>query len=184
MKKYFSILMVLCGLMMLAGNAWALTITPDTTPKWTGTETANLSASEIATIVQYDGTLYELYKQDVGKTGPIPDEGVFASSYETVFDNDPLDPQDATISYISGPYIIGNPLYLYVKDGNSTPAYYIFDIAAWNGTETIELIGFWPQRGAISHLTILGVTAVPEPAALILLGLGLLGIAGIRKMKR
>ncbi len=180
MKKYFSLLMVLCGVMILTGHAWALSITPDTTPTWTGSETANMSASEIAAKVGFSGTLEELYKIDVDD---MQESGSFASSYSTVFDRTPDDPQDATISYISGAYITGNPLYLYVKDGNSTPAYYIFDITAWNGQDTIELTGFWPQRGAISHLTILGVTAVPEPAALILLGLGLLGIAGIRKMK-
>lgn len=180
MKKHISILMAIVGVLIVASTSWALTITTETLPQWTGTDNSNLNNDQIATIVGYGGTLDLLYKQDVGAGS---DTGSFASSYSTVFDNTPTDPKDATISNVSGPFISGTPIYLYVKDGNAMPAYYIFDISAWNGNDTIYLEDFWPNRGAISHVAIYGTAAVPEPATLILLGLGLLGIAGIRRKK-
>ncbi|WP_367361272.1 PEP-CTERM sorting domain-containing protein [Syntrophus sp. (in: bacteria)] len=56
----------------------------------------------------------------------------------------------------------------------------------WDGTETIEVNGFWTGKGAISHLSLLGTsTAVPEPTTMLLLGLGLVGLAGVgRKFKK
>lgn len=172
---------VIVGLLMtLTTSAWALTITPETLPQWTGTFNENLDAAGVAAKVG-SVALSEFYKADVG----VADVWDFASSYETVYSNSATDPSDATITYVGGPAIVANPLYLLVKDGNNNPYWYIFDLVSlrWNGTETLELKDFWPNRGAISHVAIFGVAAVPEPATLILIGLGLLGIAGIRRKK-
>ena len=82
--------------------SWSLTITPDTTPKWTGTFLENPDAARVAEIVG-SGPLSLLYKQDVGAGS---DEGSFAASYNTEFFNTPTDPQDAVITYVSGQPVI------------------------------------------------------------------------------
>ena len=158
------------------------TITPDTTPVWIGTDNSNLNANEIEDVVGTSLNLTELYKQDVGG----PESGGFASSYVTTFSNSPSDPSDALIDYIGGSAITGfEELYLYVKDGEHDPAFYVFDISGWNGTDDLVLEGFWPQGGAISHVTILGggtSTNVPDGGAtMALLGLGLGAIGFVRR---
>ena len=57
----------------------------------------------------------------------------------------------------------------------------------WNSIDTLDLTGFWQNQGAISHVTIFGgSTPVPEPATMLLLGTGLVGLAATarRKMKK
>ena len=101
----------------------------------------------------YAGSPTEVYKQDVGAGS---DSGSFASSYTTAFFNTPGDPMDATITYVGAPApaITTDPVYLLVKDGNATPAWYLFNISNWNGTESIVMTNFWPAGGAISHVAL------------------------------
>lgn len=112
-----------------------------------------------------------LYKADVGDSN---DDGTFGSSYDTIFSNTSSDPQDATILYLGGTYMDCSACYLVVKDGKQSPAQYFYDISNWNGTETIQLTGFWPYKGAISNVAIWGqATSVPEPGTLLLFGTAL-----------
>ena len=93
------------------------------------------------------------------------------------------EPSDALIDYISGPAVTGTK-FLLVKDGNQTPAWYLYRLD-WNGTDDIVLDNFWPGNGSISHVTLYGSsspTTVPDGGSMsMLLGLGLMGLAGVRR---
>jgi hypothetical protein len=172
----------------LTGTASALSITPSFTPQWTGNDTGNKDANDISAILGLaPGSLTEVYKQNVGEAG---DTGTLAGSYTTTFI--PLvEPSGANIVYDGAPdpFLTTPGKYLFVKDGNQTPAWYLFDISGWNGIETLALSGFWPDQGAISHIAIYGgLRAPPGPpvpdsgATVALLGLALTAIAlGRRK---
>jgi hypothetical protein len=159
-------------------KAHALSITPATFPQFTGTDNSNLSAAQISAIVGV--TVIDVYKQDQGGS----ESGSFGSSYNTSFNDTPTDPSGALIDYISGPSITGSSIFLYVKDGNANPAFYIFNLSAlgWNGTDDLVLSGFWPQQGAISHITILTGTQVPDAGGtLALLGLAIGSLGLVRR---
>jgi hypothetical protein len=138
--------------------SYALTISPSP-GVITGTDNSNLSPTQIGTAHSL-GSLSLLYKAEVGGS----DSGTFADSYDTTFADTASDPSGATVHYLGLPNLVptANPLYLYVKDGNQTPAYYVFDISNWNGMEDLILEDFWPQQGAISNLQILGGTTTGE----------------------
>jgi hypothetical protein len=146
-----------------------------------------LSASQVASLVGYVGPLSLVYKRNV--EGTPQEEGSAAAYYGTTFDLSPSDPSKATLVWNGPTQIIVCPAcYLVVKDGNQTPAQYVFDIGGWNGQETIELTGFWPAQGAISHVAIFStgtIAPVPEAEtyAMLLAGLGLVGVAVRRKRR-
>lgn len=112
--------------------------------------------------------LPEKYKADVG--APVVESGALAGAYETQFNNDA---SGATVTFSGGTSAI-DPTHLLVKDGNATPAWYLFNISDWNGVEQMILSGFWPNTGAISHISIYGTTVpVPEPTSIGLFALGM-----------
>ena len=178
MKLFSKTLLGVALAMALNVNANALSITPATPSIMTFSSTSqSVIDSQINAYFNPDPTL--AYKQNVGGS----ELGPFADSYSTSFFNTPSDPADATISYISGPKISAQDIYLLVKDGNHNPTGYLFDISSWNGTENLVLTTFWPAQGAISHVSIYTRgSAVPDAGAtLMLLGIGLSSLAAARR---
>ena len=141
------------------------------------------------------GAEVEGYKQNVGEA---TDSGPGAPFYQTTFSNSPSDPSDALVQWTGGSFFTTNPLFLLVKDGNQSPAWYLFQLAVggatgWNGKDNLVLEGFWPNQGAISHIAIYGtptpgtdlfdVTPVPDGGSMaMLLGMGLMGLAALRRV--
>jgi hypothetical protein len=162
-------------------EARALLITPTTTPsimEFSMTSEAQIIAA-INNVFNPDPVL--AYKQNFGGS----EEGPFASSYTTTFSNSTSDPSNATIDYIGGSFISNPEKYLLVKDGNHTPTGYLYNISLWDGMEDLVLENFWPQGGAISHVSILtrGSAQVPDGGAtLMLLGIGLMSVLTIRRL--
>ena len=193
MKNIKTLMIFLCVALIVLGmvsSAVALPIIPSTgvlnISRWEGITPVNPNAGDIPGIVGYNGTLNELYKQDVSA---VSDTGPYAGSYGTTFANTPTDPMDATIAWVMNtPFIGGPPIYLLVKNGNEVPRWYIFDLSAlWDGKETINMTGFWPNQGSISHVALYGDStgiALSEPITLLLLGFGLVGLAGVRRFKK
>lgn len=175
-----SALGILCTLAMsLNANAVSEYLVTPSTPSYTTftSPSQNVINQQIQGLFEPDLTL--VYKQDVGAAS---DSGQFASSYSTTFFNTPSDPSDAKISFISGPYLDADDIYLLVKDGNNNPSGYLFDISGWNGTDYIVLKNFWPAQGAISHVSLYARGVPDGGTTLMLLGIALVCLGAARRL--
>jgi PEP-CTERM motif len=133
-----------------------------------------------------------LYKSDEDGVALGTDSGLYAASYQTTFSNSVGDPSNALLEYLSGAIMDCDAgCYLAIKDGRHMPSYYFYNLAGWNGTESIVMQDFWPAGGAISHISIWAANddgspppnSVPEPGSLALAGLALAGAGLLRRRK-
>ena len=168
----------------------------------------NVSTPEILDAFKYgDGfnagvpgfaDLTELYKAESfpyeddpsnpgGQSGPLKD------AYTTVFEfvSGGEDYRGATITYnpAGGPAVdCSIECYLLVKDGDHSPAAYLFDLAlgsVWDGEMDLVLKNFWLGNGSISHIALYGnISAIPLPAGFWLFGTALLGFIGLSRSTR
>ena len=137
----------------------------------------------------------EAYKASTDAT----ESGVGAPYYQTTFSDTAADPSDALITWNGPSFFSSNPLYILVKDGAQTPAWYLFQITVggagnWDGQENLDLQDFWKDNsGEIGYVAIYGkpngpatnllTTAVPDGGSMsMLLGMGLMGLAAARRM--
>lgn len=189
-RTFFSACLV-AGIAALSLPAQALSITPESTPVFTTNDASTLTADEVAALAGFSsGTLALVYKSDVDGGA---EEGTAAEYYRTVYDLTPSEPSKATLTWDgASPFIACPTCYLVVKDGKQTPAQYLFDIGNWNGKDSIEMTGFWPDNGAISTVSIFNLAAadgggtvamIPEAEtyAMMLAGLGLVGFMVSRR---
>jgi hypothetical protein len=114
------------------------------------------------------------------------EEGPWAASYGTSYVGSPT--AYARISWIGAPhpFIVADPVYAYIKDGNLNPGWYFFDITGWNGMDAVEFSGFFgANQGKISHVSIYGTEGqhqVPDGGSVAaLLGIALACLAGFRR---
>lgn len=190
---------IAAAMLIVMGTAFRAEATVTVTPNGpgqvlTGPETSQAAIS-IVLNNYFEGLGLDidfLYKNDqvTGDADGVSSGG-FADSYSTAYSNTQADPEDALITWNGGSFINSNPVYLLVKDGNSNPAWYLFNISGWDGKENIVVDSFWAGagnlgRGAISHVSIYGgtsTTRVPDGGSMaMLLGIALLGLAGTRRM--
>lgn len=170
---------VVLGLLGVASlSVDALPVTPSTFPQWTGNQTSQSQINGV--IAPIIGSATELYKQNYGGS----EEKSLAGSYQTTFVNSADGPSGALIDHIGGAYV-GGTAWLLVKDGNHSPAWYLFNLTTlgWNGTDDLQLSGFWTGNGAISHVTLYGTSVgVPDGGATAaLLGMGLLALGTLSR---
>lgn len=118
-----------------------------------GSGSENNTPAILRAIAGWVETDTEAYKDDLGES----ESGSAKPLYSTTYNRD-LSRAEIVWDATADNYITG-PSYLLVKGGEQEPAWYLFDIASWNGMATLSLSGFWPLKGSISHISIFSAQA-------------------------
>lgn len=182
---------IVCASVLTLGStatfAATITLTPGDCDDFSGGTVECLSGNEtsnaeiLVVIAAEYPDLVEVYKSNVGGI----DEFQYADDYTTMFSDEPLDPENALIAWNGDPAdsISCPDCFVLIKDGNQNPSWYLMELAGWDGKMDISLEGFWPDQGAISHVSLFSSAVVPVPAAVWLFGSGLLGLVGVARRK-
>lgn len=156
-----------------AGNSWDNTFygftDADYSGYYLGTFSGNLDETDLETLitkylgVPFDGTYYKA-ESPTWAQGPL---------------SVTLNPGGLTGTWtLSGANQIG---FYAVKAATETALYYVNPYQSSGTWSTEHLLNNGGNQPAISHLSAFPETAVPEPMTLLLLGLGLVGLAGLRR---
>jgi hypothetical protein len=181
---YSKWLLLAMAWLLISFQAQALMLEPDDASAYTSDNSNQTTLSEINSAF---GTAYSdmmlLWKGETD-SAPAGQDGSLMDSYLW----NVADPANGgTIDHIVGEAAADCPTcFLIVKDGKSEIAQYLFDLGSWDGIEQIVLRGFWPSKeDAISNVALWGgMSEVHEPSAMLLLSLGLFGLAYSRKPKQ
>lgn len=181
MKSIRNILATAVAFAISTSGALALTITSSTATFSTGNGAAPSSINPGGATIQYFANGAFSYD----------DGGAFDASYDITW-SDAIGiffPQDATITYVNPPALTLDPIYLLVAGSSTNPDWKVYDLSAWNGTETISINNPFGPNKAIDYLKIyMGnqttTTGVPDGGTTaLMLGSILLGMGMIARRK-
>jgi len=182
MKKLLLLITCLICALAVAGPANAITIGLE---YLFGTAVPGHPANPAAELVRLNQAI-DYYNTYVGP--PIPSAPITNGIYDYVVYHgsnvpsplpDAIGPGEQIVQNVF-PFDITTPyLYLVAKFGDQDAFYYL-----GGQTGEITLVSPFPvQGGGISHITLFNPTPIPEPATMLLLGSGLIGLAGLARRK-
>jgi hypothetical protein len=128
-------------------------------------ETEQMFLADILGLLTTDPSLAFIWKEDSGVAG----------SYFDGVDIKSLD------DWLPAGVDVSGWLYAVVKVDGPNDGWYAYQRTDSDGLGLTVPEGGLLYRYGISHVSFFGSTPVPEPATLLLLGLGLVGVAGIRR---